>query len=270
MAINVNDLTITSLETITAFDVATGDYKFTLDELQNATIANGQETTDITGKGGRKLNTLKKNKTVTISGSNGVISGGLLEVQTGGTFDKKDTEVLWTDYLTVDASHEATTSYKAIGTAGAEIVGLVVKDSDGIPTTELVQDSAAAAGKFAYDPSTKKLSFYTDITEGTEIIATYKRKINASVLSNMSDSYSGKCTLYIDAMAEDKCSRVYRIQFFIPKADFSGEFSIELGGDQAVHSFETQSLAGGCGTGSAGNGVLWTYTVFGETTPDAN
>lgn len=45
--INVNDLTITSLETINAFDVVTGAYIFTLDELQNASIANTQETSEI-------------------------------------------------------------------------------------------------------------------------------------------------------------------------------------------------------------------------------
>ena len=58
---NINDITITSLETINAFDIVTGAYKFTLDELQNATIAQTQEKTDITGKQGRKLNSLKKN-----------------------------------------------------------------------------------------------------------------------------------------------------------------------------------------------------------------
>ena len=46
---NINDITITSLETINAFDIATGAFKFTLDELQNATIAQTQEKTDITG-----------------------------------------------------------------------------------------------------------------------------------------------------------------------------------------------------------------------------
>ena len=50
---NINDITITSLETINAFDIATGAFKFTLDELQNATIAQTQEKTDITGKQGR-------------------------------------------------------------------------------------------------------------------------------------------------------------------------------------------------------------------------
>lgn len=43
MNINIGDITITSIETITAFDIVTGDFKFTLDELQNATIAQSQE-----------------------------------------------------------------------------------------------------------------------------------------------------------------------------------------------------------------------------------
>ena len=76
MSVNVNDITITSLETIAAFDIVSGAFKWVLDELQNATIANTQETTDITGKQGRLLNTLKRNKAVTVSGNNGVITVG--------------------------------------------------------------------------------------------------------------------------------------------------------------------------------------------------
>lgn len=264
--VNVNDLTITSLETITAYDVVTGNYKFTLDELQNATIAQSQEVTDITGKGGRKLSSLKRNKTVTISGSNGLVSNGLLEVQTGGSFEQKDTEVLWTDHLSVK-TQSATTEYVAIGTVGAEIKSLTVKNSNGL-WTELTQASAASQGKFAYDPSTKALTFSTDVADGTEIAVTYMRKINANVLMNMGDTYSEKCTLFVDAIAEDKCARAYRVQFFIPKADFSGEFSIELGDNQAVHAFEAQSLAGACGTGNGASTLLWTYTVFGADAAD--
>lgn len=258
-----NDLAITSLETITAFDVTTGSYIFTLDELQNASIAQAQETTDITGKQGRVISTLKKNKTVTVSGTNGLVSGGLLETQTGGTFANKATEVLWADYLTV-ASGEATTSYKAIGTAGAEIEALYIKNSDGTLGTKLEQDSTAAAGKFAYAPATKKLTFHTDVAAGSEVIVYYKRKITADVLDNEASTYSGKLTLYIDALAEDKCGNIYRVQFYIPKADFSGEFTLELGDNQTTHAFEAKALAGGCG----GNGQLWSYTVFGSDTAD--
>lgn len=260
---NINDITITSLETINAFDIATGAYKFTLDELQNASIAQSQESTEITGKAGRKLATLKRNKAVTISGTNGLVSGGLLEMQTGGAFESKATEVLWTDYLIV-ATNAATTSYKAVGTTGAEIEALYIRNADGTLGAELEQASTVSAGHFTYDPSTKALGFHTDVTAGTEIVVYYKRKITANVLDNNSDSYSGKCALYIDALAEDKCANVYRVQFYIPKADFSGEFTLDMGDNQTTHAFEAEALAGACGAG----GNLWSYTIFGANTAD--
>lgn len=262
---NISDITITSVETITAFDIATGNYKFTLDELQNASIAQTQDSTDITGKGGRRLSTLKRNKAVTVSGTNGMVSGGLLEMQTGGTFENKATEVLWTDYLTVSGS-KVTTTYKAIGTTGAEIEALYIKNNDGTLGDELEQDATASEGMFAYSPTSKEITFDADsVTDGTEVVVYYKRKIQADVLENVSDSYSTKCTLYIDVLGEDKCANVFRIQFYIPKADFSGEFTLDMGEDQTVHAFEANALAGACGA----SGSMWTYTIFGANTPDA-
>ena len=262
---NIADITITSVETITAFDIVSGAYLFTLDELQGVTIAQSQEKTDITGKQGRKLATLKRNKAVTISGTNGMVSHGLLERQTGASFENKATEVLWTDYLTVK-SGKATTSWKAIGTAGAEIEALYLKNADGTLGTELEQDTTAAAGKFAYDPANKELSFHTDVADNTEIIVYYKRKITANVLDDESDVYSGKATLYIDALCEDKCAKVYRLQILVPKADFDGEFSFEMGDNQTVHEFSADALAGACGAG----GQFFSYTLFDSNAEDAD
>ena len=262
---NVNDITITSLELISGFQLGTGNHLFTMDELQNATIANSEEKVDVTGKQGRKLNTLKRNKTVTVSGANGLLSGGVLEMQTGGKFENKTTEVMWTDYLTVDNDHKAKTNYKAVGTSGNEIENVYIKNTDGTVDTKLEQDASAAAGKFAYDPSTKELTFHTDVAAGTEIVVYYVRKIQGAVLANESDKFSGKCELYIDALGEDKCANVYHIQFHIPMADFSGEYSIEMGDNPTVHNFEAEGLAGACGAG----GTLWTYTVFGANAEDA-
>lgn len=182
-----------------------------------------------TGKGGRKLANLKRNKAVTISGSNGMVSGGLLEVQTGSKFENKTTEVLWTDYLTVGADNKATTNYKAVGTTGAEIKELYLKNADSTIGKSLTQDTTASEDKFAYNPGTKEITFDASVVAGTEIVVYYNRKILADVLTNYSDVYSSKATLYIDAMAEDKCANVYRVQFYVPKADFSGEFTIEMG-----------------------------------------
>ena len=264
---NISDIIITSIETLTAFDVATGDYLYTLDELQNVSIANTQETSEITGKQGRKLANLKRNKGVTISGASGIVSGGLMESQTGSKFETKATDVMWTDYLDVDESHKATTRFKAVGTTGAEIVSLRLKATDGTPDKALEQGEAAEQGKFKYDPLTKELEFSEDVQAGQEIIVQYKRKLkSADVLVNESDTYSGKAMLYVDAMCEDKCANVFHLQFFFPKVDFSGEFTIELGDNQTVHNFEAESLAGSCGAG----GSLWTYTIFGENAEDVN
>lgn len=260
---SVRDITITSLETITAFDLVTGAYKFTLDELQSATLAQAQEKTEITGRAGRKLSSLKRNKSVTVSGTNGLLSTGLLELQTGVEFKDGTTEVMWTDYITV--GNTTATAYKAVGTTGSEIEGLYVRNEDGTLGKALVQDTEAGEGKFAYNPATKALTLHTDIKAGTELVAYYKRNITASSLKNDSATYSGKCTIYIDAIGEDICGKLYRLQICIPKADFSGDFSLEFGGDQSVHAFEAEALSGACGT----SGELFTYVIFGEDTEDA-
>lgn len=263
---NINDITITSLETITAFDIATGAYRFTLDELQNAKIANTQDKTDITGKGGRKLDSLKKNKAVVISGTNGLVSGGLLEMQTGSEFQTMEkAPIQWTDYITIEGN-SAHTTYTAVGTTGNEIESLYIKNADNTLGTILTQDAAAGDGKFSYNPDTKVILFKDGAyADGTEVVVYYTRNIKADVLDNISDTYSEKCKLYIDAFAEDKCANVYRIQFYIPKADFSGNFDFEMGDNQTVHAFEAESLAGACGS----NGSLWTYTIFGANAEDA-
>lgn len=262
----VPDITITSLETITAYSL-TGDYRFTLDELQKGTIANTQEKQDITGKMGRKLSSIKKNKGVTVSGDNGMVSGGLMAAQVGNQFVEGATEVLFTDYLVVKGD-KATTSYKAVGTAGNEIATVYVRNDNGTIGKAYTQDATAKADKFAYAPDTKEITFNSgDVADGTEIVVSYKRKVEAFVLENAADHYSEKLMLYVDAMGEDKCGNVYRVQFYLPKADFNGEFSLEMGDNQTIHSFEAESLVG---AGCAGVGSnLWTYTIFANDAEDA-
>lgn len=264
MNLNTSDLTITSIETITAFDINTGDFKFSLDELQTATIAQGQDVVEITGKQGRRLNTLKRNKTVTISGTNGLLSTGLIEMQAGTPFEEGESTVRITEYLTVE-SNQATTKYKAVGTAGNELKKVFVHNDNGTLGEAITQDAAAAEGKFAYDPETKEITFNEgEVADGTEIVVFYDRKINASTQTNMSDVYSDKCTLYVDVLCEDICNNVYHAQFYIPKADFDGNFELAMGEDQTVHSFEASALAGTCGTA----GIYWKLTVFGEDAED--
>ena len=164
----MQDLIITSIETISAFDITTGAYRFTLDELQNCTLAQTQDKEDITGKQGRKLSSLKRNKAVTISGNNGLVSAGLLELQTGGEFENKVATVKWMEIMDI-ASNATATTYTAIGTAGNEIDTIYVRNSDGTLGTAYTQAATAGDGTFAYDPSTKAITF----AEGALAAAAY-------------------------------------------------------------------------------------------------
>lgn len=262
---NVADLMITSLDTITAYTLA-GAFRFVLDELQDATIANTEEKTDLTGKQGRKIGSLKRNKAVKISGTNGILSSGMMEAQTGSQFaHKESTPVDNVDYLTIQ-SNAATTEFKAVGTTGAEIRALYVVGSDGMASKKLTQGAEVGDDTFTYDPTTKALAFKSSAyADGTAIRVFYTRNVAGDVLENLSDKYSEKLALTIDGTAEDKCGTVYRVQIRIPKADFSGNFDLALGGDQTVHAFEAESLAGSCGS----SGALWDYTVFASDAEDA-
>jgi len=258
---NVADLTITTLETITAFDPVTGNFRFSLDELQDATIAQTQDAVDVVGKLGRKLNTLKRNKAVTISGTHGLVSAGLLELQTGNEFSANiATTVKWMDNLAV-LNNSATTSFIAVGTPGAEIDAVYIKNNNNTLGTRFEQGAAVDEGVFIYDPATRIIEFENDaIADGAEIVVFYMRRINGSVLDNHSDKFSGKCSLFVDAFAEDTCANIYRVQFHIPLADFNGNFDLAMGGDsQTVHAFEAEALGGACATA----GLYWSMTIFG-------
>lgn len=261
-----NGLLLKEIDTIDAYQASTGNFLFTLDELTTSSIGNTEETQDATGRGGRLLSRTKRNKGVTISGTNGVVSTGLMELQTGGTFGSDDdVEVEWCDILTV-RSGAATTSYKAVGTAGAEITEMYVKNANGVVADELTQGDTAADGVFTYDPATKALAFdSTTVPDGTEVAVYYKRKVAAVYLDNNSDKYSGTATLYVNGLAEDKCSNVYRVQIYFPKVDFNGNFSFDLGDTQTVHSFEASAMAGACGAGD----LYYRFIVFGVNEPDA-
>ena len=266
---NVKDLAITELVDMVLFDPTTGDFWFALEELQSWQLNQTENTSDVTGRNGRLITRLKRNKAVTVSGTHGLVSGGLYEAQTGSKFTSGNTKVMWTDYLTI-SSNAATTKYVAVGTAGAEIVNLYIKDENGITLgTELTQASALGddATKFTYNPTTKALTFKSGAyADGTEIVVMYERQIAAVVLEDGAHTMSGKAVAYVNALAEDTCHNVYRVQYYFPSLNFSGEFTNDLGGDQVTHNFSATAESDSC-LGN-GEGAYFTYTVFGANAAD--
>lgn len=254
--IDVSKLSITEIDQITCFNNS-GELEFIMDEIQEGSISNTQEKSDITGRGGRKIGSLKKNKGVTISATNGLLVGGALAAQTGteveqGSFNVRKWETV------VVKSDKATLTGTPVGVAGAEIGYAYFKNANGSLGERFEQDATASAtGKFAY--ATKELTFYAgDIPDGTEIVVFYDEEVTSAKISNDSEKYSKVLKMYVDVTAQDNCDNQYHGQFVINRADFNGEFELSMGGDPTVHAIEAESLAGGC----SGSTNLWDFIVY--------
>lgn len=256
MAVDVSKLVITEVAQITAFNNA-GELEFIMDEVQNGSINNTQEKTDVAGRNGRKIASLKKNKAVTVSATNGLLVGGALAAQTGTEVENGTFNVRVTDVMTVK-DNICKTSKVAIGTTGDEIGTVYVKNANGSLGAKIEQDAEVADGKFKYDPATQEITV-SGIADGTEIVAFYDVEVEAAKISNDSEKYSKVLKLYIDVVLQDSCDVEYAGQVIIQRADVSGEFELSLGGDNFAHAFEAESLAGGC----SGSTNLWDLIIYG-------
>ena len=256
--INIDKLSITQVDQITAFDG--NDLEFIMDEVTETTLSQEEEITDITGRGGRKIGSLKKNKAVTGKGTNGLIVGGALAAMVGSEVEENEEEkVRYTDTSLKVASNKTSIEKKEslVGATGQEIIAVYVKNKDGSLGKKFTQNAAAAAGEFSY--SEGEITFNEgELTDGTELVAFYDIKVKAAKVSNVSDKYSKTLKLYIDCTAQDTCDNQYHVQFIIPRADFHGTFDLTFGGDPSTQDFEFGALAGGCG----GTKSLWDMVVF--------
>ena len=258
---NIDKFTITSYDQITGFDRTNGSLDMILDELSDFTLAQEEEKTDITGKGGRTIGSLKKNK-VTGKGTNGMLSGGALATMTGSEIEDGEYTIRYTDTIVVNAN-TGTTTETAVGTIGNEIGTIYIRDTNNAYVSggkKLTQTSATpATGEFSYDPTTKEITFFTgDVADGTEVIAFYDANVKGKKISNDADNYSKTLQVFIDVTCKDGCDNLFHGQFIINRADFSGTFDIKGSSDPAVQNFEFTSLPDLC----TGKSDLWTFVLF--------
>ena len=247
---NIDKFTITSYDQITGFDRTNGSLDMILDELSEFTLSHEEEKADITGKGGRVISSLKKNKKVTGKGTNGMLSGGALAAMLGAEIENGRHRIRYTKET-------------AIGTAGNEIGTIYVRDETNAYISggkKLTQTSAApAAGEFSYDPATKEITFFAgDVADGTEVITFYDAEVEGKKISNNADHYSKTLQLFIDVTCQDGCDNLFHGQFIIDRADFSGTFDIQGGSDPATQGFEFTTMPNLC----TGKSDLWDFVIF--------
>ncbi len=259
---NIDKFTITSYDQITGFDRTNGSLDMILDELNDFTLSHEEEKTDIAGKGGRTIGSLKKNKKVTGKGTNGMLSGGALAAMLGSDIEDGEFKIRYTDTIVV-ASNKGTTAETAVGTVGNEIGTIYVRDENKAYISggkKLTQASGVPkAGEFSYDPETKEITFFEgDVVDGTEVIAFYDAKVTGKKISNDADKYSKTLQVFIDVTCQDGCDNLFHGQFIVERADFTGTFDIQGGSDPSTLGFEFTSLPNLC----TGKSDLWDFILF--------
>ena len=259
---NIDKFTITSYDQIMGFDRTNGSLDMILDELSDFTLSHEEEKTDLTGKGGRVISSLKKNKKVTGKGTNGMLSGGDLAAMLGSEIEDGEYTIRYTDTITV-SSNKGLTAETAIGTVDNEIGTVYVRDannayiSGGKKLTHTSSDPAT--GEFSYDPATKEITFFEgDIADGTEVIAFYDANVTGKKVTNNANHYSKTLQLFVDVTCQDGCDNLFHGQFIIDRADFTGTFDIVGGADPTTQAFEFTSLPNLC----TGKSDLWNFILF--------
>lgn len=272
---NTTNLILTSIDSMVMWG-RNNILQYSLDDLQNVSIQNNEETTDITGKNGRKIASLKQNKTVTITGANGVLSSGLLSAQTGGALEyTEDYPVSWSETIRVTNPDLVATSFRAEGFAGQEIRAIVRESNGGnIDTIHPLKQAASSPGEdeFTYDPETKIITFGAKPEAGELFRVYYTRKVAATHVDNPADKFSAEGYAVFDCTARDLCNNYYRSQLVVPRAELTGNFTMDIGTDQVLHNFEINALASvsNCDANLEGAAsIYWDFIVFNQDAPDA-
>ena len=262
-----DNFTITQLESIYLLDPVNNTLECIIEEPQNASISNDQQTTELTGKQGRLLGTLKTSKSATITATNGIISGKAMAKQVGGEYRLDDEYIMLFDTIQVQGNAGAlyaVTSHRASGQTGYEILGIGFA-ADGAAYMPLAIEQGT---DFTYIPnpnpdvSDGRIEFINDgdLIPGDTIIVQYNYQVKAGVLVNESDSFSKVTSVVINAIARDTCMKEYYVQFHFPRGDVSGTFELAMGDAQTVQNLEINSIATGCGVGT---NYLWKMVVVG-------
>lgn len=256
MATRINDFQITEWVDFEAYDRTTGMLDFKLEDMQDFTLNATQEKTALTGKNGRVIGYKKQNKGASGEGTYGMVSAGLMKAQTGGEITSSDELKIKKSELKKVSGATVTTDATAVGTAGSEIGFIKVLADNGAVVKTYEQDTTASATKFAYDPTTKTITLPTGdgaIADGTNIVYAYERTVSGTKVTDPSDTFSEVREVWIHCFGTDACDNEYYIAIYIPRADFSGEFSLALGGDQVVHNFSFDAMTDLCNPAEGNN-----------------
>ena len=268
LTVRPDNIIITELTQIAGYELNSEKLKYKFEEPQKCSIENDEQVTDLTGKGGRLIGTLKTGKSAKITGTNGIVSFAAMgsqlgsEYRIGNNVDDEVNTIVVTELLKVKEGIEpadegkkfVTLSHAPFGLVGSVAVTYDNNSFDALEASEYTHTAGAIEIEFTSEKiKAEKPGEYYKVT------VSYLREVDSGVMVNDSAKYSGTDRWVIDALGQDPCGNEYWVQIDVPKVSVSGTFSLEMGDAQTVQNFEGRALTSGCGA----NSELYTIKVIG-------
>ena len=249
MALNLNELIIDRVRSLTAHDLSTGEMLFRLTSLEDPSLqctAEGEEVVDAIGA---LITTLYRAKKATFSASNSLISLDLAAAQFGtkkevAGEDNVDTINVPTYEILTIAENATTVELK---NAAVEDIAYIYSIVSGEIGTSYASGSTASATEFVLGEDKKTITLPTGLTGKVYVEYVYAADA-ANRIVNKTSEFPEACSMKIYAYFRDKCNEniVYSGVIVANKAKLNPE-SIELAlTSTGKHAFEFQMMRDYC------------------------
>ena len=266
MALNLNELLLDRVRSLTAHDLSTKELLFRLTSLEDPSLSCTAEGEEVTDAIGALITTLYRAKKATFSASNSLISLDLAAAQYGAT-----KEVLGANETLVDYTYEILDVKDGKATLTNEPIKIKVGDvetssvmyiyavENGQTSTKYVAGSAVSATEFKI--TGKEIEVPTGVT-GKIYVEYQFENANALRIVNKAASFPEACEVVIYAIFRDKCNEnvKYAGKIVCPRAKLNPE-QVELAlTSTGKHAFEFTMMKNYCDD----DGDLFTIIVAGE------
>ena len=271
MALNLNELLLDRVRSLTAHDLSTKELLFRLTSLEDPSLSCTAEGEEVTDAIGALITTLYRAKKATFSASNSLISLDLAAAQYGAKkemIDDKLTSILDYTYEILDVKDgKATLANEPIKVKvmvdGEEIETSSVKYIYAVENgqTSTKYEAGSAVSEKAFKITGKEIEVPTGVT-GKIYVEYQFENTNALRIVNKAASFPEACEVVIYAIFRDKCNEnvKYAGKIICPRAKLNPE-QVELAlTSTGKHAFEFTMMKNYCDD----DGDLFTIIVAGE------
>ena len=208
MAINVNNFIIDRIVKGVAYDAATGEVLFSINQIENPSLSCTSEATDAVDALGTPITSFERSKSAEFSAENSIFDLSLLAAQMG-----TDKEVAGTankiivpkfDSIIVAADNSAQELAHTPVEAPAVIYAV---NGDSSLGKKYNKAETAGADVFAYDAETNKITPPTGLAAGTELFVMYEYESeNAVSVTNSAVNFPKSFRFVMEILGCEVCN----------------------------------------------------------------